>query len=129
MSYTIWPDAATRTRIQQQAVAEYEAGDSLRVIGMRHGCSYSTVRTLLREAGVQRRPVSHSGGAGSRTLRDLTREQRDELRTTLATRYADGLTVEELALLYGVPVNVVRRLLVEAEIRMRPQGPRPTATT
>jgi transposase len=128
MSHNLWPDPESRARVRQQVATEYQDGDSLRMIGMRHGCSYSTVRTLLREADVTLRPQGLEPGAeaaGARALRHMTPARRSELRTTLAARHADGLTREDLALLYGLPVGAVRRLLAEAEAQSR--RARPTA--
>jgi transposase len=122
MSHNLWPDPESRARVRKQVADEYQDGDSLRMIGMRHGCSYSTVRTL-RPQGLE--PGAEAGGA--RALRHMTPARRSELRTTLAARHADGLTREDLALLYGLPVGAVRRLLAEAEAQSRRARSRLTA--
>ena len=90
----------------------YEAGDSLRDIGAACGLSYQTVRRHLRQAGVSMRGRHES-------------PKRKRLQGEAKLLYGLGLSMGAVGAALGVHRVTVRRLLVGAEVKIRPPGVQP----
>ena len=104
------PDAVAPA-VRDVIVASYRAGETLAVIGSRHGFSPNKVQRLLAAAG---EPMRSRGPRGSQ----LTREQvRD-----LVDRYERGLAMGSIAEEFGVSCTCVREQLMGAGVQLRPRG-------
>jgi len=104
------PDAVAPA-VRDVIVASYRAGETLAVIGSRHGFSPNKVQRLLVAAG---EPVRSRGPRGSQ----LTREQvRD-----LVDRYELGWAMGSIAEEFGVSYACVRKQLQAAGVQLRARG-------
>ncbi|SIS15121.1 helix-turn-helix domain-containing protein [Microbacterium sp. RURRCA19A] len=104
------PDAVPLA-VKDAIVASYRAGETLAVIGRRHGFSPNKVQRLLVAVG---EPVRSRGPQGSQ----LTSEQvRD-----LVDRYERGWAMGSIAEEFGVSYACVRKHLMGAGVRLRARG-------
>ena len=65
----------------------------------------------------------HDGARhGRRRARELSPADRDQLAQRLAARYRDGASLQALATDTGVSYGLVRRLLLDQGVELRPRG-------
>ncbi|WP_288451941.1 helix-turn-helix domain-containing protein [uncultured Microbacterium sp.] len=97
--------------VKDAIVASYRAGETLALIGSRHGFSPNKVQRLLVAVG---EPIRSRGPQGSR----LTSEQvRD-----LVDRYERGSAMGSIAEEFGVSYACVRKKLMGAGVQLRARG-------
>lgn len=90
----------------KQLVAFYKQGDSIYELSRRFGIHRGTVKDHLRRAGIAIRPGNQA---------KLSDDDKDEI----AKLYAAGLSINKLALQFGVTDNPVHNALRERGVRMR----------
>jgi transposase len=95
---------------EADVVAWYEAGESMRLVAARYGVSRSVVERVLREAGMDRRPV------GRRALERVDAQQ-------LATAYEAGATLRMLMAEHGGSDRSIRAAITTQGVAIRPRGP------
>lgn len=119
-------------------VRRYEDGRSIRGLAGDTGRSYRFVRQTLLEGGARLRPRGAPPVRGETPCEGLvdlssltismgriTGDQRVQLGQQVAQLYRQGATVMALAKKLGRSDDLVRRLLREQGVAMRPAGPRP----
>ena len=92
-------------------VAAYEAGASLRELGQQTGRTWTVIRRVLLQAGVELRPM----GARRLPVPQLRKMARD---------YEGGMTLLALEAKYGIKRDTITRNLREQGVTIRPRGPR-----
>jgi Mor family transcriptional regulator len=97
---------------EAELVDAYEAGATVEDLAERHGCSVTTIRSVLGDAGVALR------ARGPRS--PLEGREAD-----LAAEYEGGATVRDLAARYGANQRTIRKVLAERGVAMRPPGRKP----
>ncbi len=103
-----------------EIVTRYRAGESLAQIARTYGSSANTVKRILEQQGVQRRPAHHAvtsaPGRGPRGLAEsLPAEE-------IITQYREGAALLDLAEQYGVSVGTIRRVMdTRGEERRSPE--------
>jgi DNA-binding CsgD family transcriptional regulator len=109
-----------------EIVSRYRAGESLAKIARAYGTSDNTVKRLLDQNGVQRRPAhevfAKIPGKGPRGLAEsLPAEQ-------IISRYREGASLAELAKAYKVSVGTIRRVMDARGEERRSSAPRAGAS-
>lgn len=98
---------------EAEVAADYEAGATVEDLAERHGCSTTSIRSILRTAGVEaRRPGPRSPLEGR--------------EAEVAADYERGATVRGLAEAYGANGRTIRKVLAEQGVTMRARGRRPS---
>ena len=92
----------------RDVVKRYQGGESVREVAEAYGVHRRTIRAILDEAGVSRRPT------GTHPI-DLPERE-------LADAYRAGSTTRALAREYGISESTVRRALDRQGVEMRPTG-------
>jgi transposase-like protein len=98
---------------EAEVAAAYAAGATVEELAERHGCSTTSIRSLLQDQGVEARargPRSPLEGRGAE----------------LAADYEGGATVRDLAESYGANQRTIRKVLSEQGVTMRARGRRPS---
>lgn len=131
---------ARRGELTEVVRRAYRGGATIRDAARQVGRSYGSTRQLLIEAGEPRRPqrgpvrdrtIPHRPAATTATaeaVRELSnarREARDDLRANVSHGYRAGATIRELMATTGQSYGLVRTLLLEAGVILRPRGTRP----
>ena len=93
-------------------MAAYRAGHTIEQLAEAHGCSVTTVRSVLGEAGVDLRPRG-------------PRSPLEGVEDRVAADYRAGATVRELVDRYGANQRTIRKVLADQGVTMRPRGPKP----
>lgn len=92
-------------------VARYERGESRAAIATRYGCSAAAIWIALRRASVEvRRRTQPSAGPPP------------AVRKRIATRYARGELLVDLAREYRISPRTARAAIVDAGVAIRPRG-------
>jgi hypothetical protein len=110
------PRATARPRVDVKAICEaYVAGATPPQIAAKYGCGVSTVRRALRGAGVHLRD-DRSGHSGGRNRTNLT--EHDAQR--VIEQYTAGMSLADVADATGHHLRVIRRVLVDHGVTIRP---------
>jgi transposase-like protein len=97
---------------EAELVASYEAGATVEELAEQHGCSVTTIRSVLGDAGV--------------TLRSRgPRSPLEGREAELAAAYEGGATVRDLAARFEANQRTIRKVLAERGVAMRPPGRKP----
>jgi transposase len=98
----------------RKLVAErYLDGESTRSLARQFDISRETIRKYLSDQGVPMRPSIRKSA--------LTLEMKQEA----AEAYEAGMTLQQIAEVFGVSYTTIRRALKELGVRSRPPGHRP----
>jgi uncharacterized protein (DUF433 family) len=92
-----------------EIVTQYQAGDSLAKIARSYGTSANTVKRLLEQHGVQRRPAHAAFATTPRRGRQGVAESLPAEQ--IISRYRGGESLADLAAAYKVSVNTIRRVM------------------
>lgn len=94
-----------------EVAAAYTAGATVEELAERHGCSTTSIRSLLQAEGV----VARARGP---------RSPLEGREAEVAAGYENGATVRELAETYGANGRTIRKVLAAEGVTMRPRGRR-----
>lgn len=94
-----------------EIVTRYQAGESLKQIAAAYGTSDNTVRRLLEDQGVQRRP-----GRVTAKRTDPESEARDG---EIVELYGEGVSTVTLSKRYGLATSAVRSILLRNGVTLR----------
>jgi transposase-like protein len=99
---------------EPELVAAYRGGATVEELAERHGCSVTTVRTVLEGEGVALRARG-------------PRSPLEGREAELAAAYDSGATVRDLADRFGANQRTIRKALADRGVTMRPPGRKPAA--
>lgn len=94
-------------------VAAYEAGATVEELAAEHGCSTTSIRSLLQLGGVAARARG-------------PRSPLEGREAEVAAAYERGATVRELAETFGANARTVQKALAGQGVTMRQRGRRPS---
>lgn len=104
-------------------VAEYQEGDSPKVVGQRHGVHPSTIRRRLIGAGVRLRSRREAAAvlAANPSARKRTggREKKNLDVAAIVAEYERGDSLPVVGRRHGVHTETIRRRLKDAGVRIR----------
>lgn len=102
----------------KRIISCYEAGESLKSIAEVYETSAATIRRLLEEYGVERRPAHHKfvPGQGIRPASKMTPAEK------IISEYREGASLRALAKRYGISTRAVVRLMESRGEERRSSG-------